>query len=186
MNMRKVIMWNMVTLEGFFEGPNKGQIDWFLFDDELEKYIIDTQKSADTLLFGRVTYEGMAAYWPSAEGRIAGFMNKVPKVVFSRTLKRADWNNTRLVKENVPEEVSQLKQQPGGDIFLIGSANLASTLMQHGLIDEYRLGVNPVILGSGTPLFKGSPDKLSLKLLEARVLKSGLVILHYKPEGDLS
>jgi dihydrofolate reductase len=179
--MRKVILWNMLSLDGFFEGPNKGQIDWFLFDDELEKYILDTQMSADTLLFGRVTYEGMAAYWPSAEGQIADFMNSVPKVVFSRTLERAGWNNTRLVKENVPEEVSQLKQQPGGDIFIFGNAGLVSSLMQHALIDEYRLGINPVILGSGTPLFKGSPDKLNLKLLEARALKSGVVILHYKP-----
>jgi dihydrofolate reductase len=180
--MRKVIMWNMVTLDGFFEGPNKGQIDWFLFDDELEKYIIDSQMSADMLLFGRVTYEGMAAYWPSAEGQIADFMNSVPKVVFSRTLERADWNNTRLVKENVPEEVSQLKQQPDGDIFVFGSADFASTLMQHGLVDEYRFGINPVVLGGGTPFFKGSPHRLNLKLLEARTLKSGLVLLHYKPE----
>jgi dihydrofolate reductase len=174
-------MWNMVTLDGFFEGPNKGQIDWFLFDDELEKYIIESQMAADTLLFGRVTYEGMAAYWPTAEGRIADFMNNVLKVVFSRTLQSAGWNNTRLVNEHVPEEVSHLKQQPGGDIFLFGSANLASTLMQHGLIDEYRLGVNPIVLGGGTPLFKGSPDRLNLKLLESRILKSGLVILHYRP-----
>lgn len=180
--MRKLIMWNMVTLDGFFEGPNKGQIDWFLSDDELEKYILDVQVSAGTFLFGRVTYELMAAYWPSAEGQIADFMNSVPKVVVSSTLERADWNNTRLVKENVPEEVSQLKQQPGGDIFVVGSANLLSTLMQHGLIDEYRLGVNPIVLGSGTPLFKGGPHRLNLKLLEARTLKSGLVILHYSPE----
>lgn len=180
--MRKVIMWNMVTLDGFFEGPSKGQIDWFLFDDELEKYITGSQMSAGTLLFGRVTYEGMAAYWPSAEGQLAGFMNRVPKVVFSRTLERADWNNTRLVRENVPEEVSQLKQQPGGDIFIFGSADLASTLIPHGLIDEYRLGVSPFVLGGGTPLFKAGSGRLKLKLLEARVLKSGVVILHYKPE----
>ncbi len=180
--MRNVIMWNMVTLDGFFEGPDKGQIDWFLFDDELEQYIIDTQRSADTLLFGRVTYEGMAAYWPSAEGRIADFMNSVPKVVFSRTLEKAAWNNTRLVKEHVPQEVAHLKQQPGGDIFVFGSANLAATLMEHGLVGEYRFGINPVVLGGGTPLFKGSPARLNLKLREARPLQSGLIILHYKPE----
>jgi dihydrofolate reductase len=180
--MRKVIMWNMITLDGFFEGPSKGQIDWFRFDDELEKYIIESQMSAGALLFGRVTYEGMASYWPNAEGRIADFMNTVPKVVFSRTLESAGWNNTRLVKENVPEEVFQLKQLPGGEIFLFGSADLASTLIQHGLIDEYRLGVNPIVLGSGSPLFKGSPDRLNLKLLESWTLQSGLVILHYRTE----
>jgi dihydrofolate reductase len=177
--MRKVILWNMITLDGFFEGPNKGQLDWFLFDDELERYIIDSQKSADTLLFGRVTYEGMAAYWPSAEGKIADSMNRVSKVVFSRTLERADWNNTRLVKENAPEEVLCLKQQPGGDIFVFGSADFASMLMEHGLVDEYRFGITPILLGSGTPFFKGSAHRFNLKLVEARTLKSGLVILHY-------
>lgn len=180
--MRKVIVWNMVSLDGFFEGPNQGQIDWFLFDDELEQYILDTQKSAGTLLFGRVTYESMAAYWPSAEGQIAEFMNRVPKIVFSRTLESTNWNNTRLVKANVPEEIAQLKQQPGGDIFVFGSADFLSTLMQHDLVDEYRLGVNPVILGGGTPLFKGSPTRLNLKVLETRTLKSGLIICHYSPE----
>jgi dihydrofolate reductase len=172
----------MITLDGYFEGPGKGQIDWFRFDEELEKYILETQKSADTLLFGRVTYEGMAAYWPSAQGQIADFMNRVPKVVFSRALERADWNNTRLVKENVPEVISQLKQQPGGDIFVFGSANFTATLMQHGLVDEYRFGINPLVLGSGVPFFNGNQPRHNLTLIEVRPLKSGLVILHYKPE----
>jgi dihydrofolate reductase len=180
--MRNVIMFNMVSLDGFFAGPNQ-EIDWFVFDEDLERYIKATQMmKADTLLFGRVTYEGMAAYWPSAEGDLADFMNKVPKVVFSRTLDKAEWNNSRLVKDNVLEEVSRLKQQPGKDIFLYGSADFASTLIQHGLVDEYRLGVNPVVLRGGTALFKGSPARLNLKLLEARPLTSGVVILHYKPE----
>jgi len=178
--MRKVIAWEMVTVDGYFEGPNRS-IDWFVFDDELEKYILETQMAADTLLFGRVTYQMMADYWPSAEGRIADFMNAVPKVVFSRTLDKAEWNNTRLVKNNVPEEVATLKRQPGNDIFVYGSANFASTLARHGVIDEYRLGVNPVLLGSGTPLFNGGRDKLGLKLVETRPLKSGVVILHYEP-----
>lgn len=181
--MRRVIMWNMVTVDGYFEGPNRN-IDWFLFDDELENYILETQASADTLLFGRVTYQLMADYWPSAEGRIADFMNAVPKIVFSKTLHKAEWKNTRLVKDNAPGEIAKLKQQPGKDIFLFGSANFASTLTQHGLIDEYRLGVNPVVLGSGTPLFESGRDKLGLKLLEARPLKSGIVILHYEPRSN--
>jgi len=100
---------------------------------------------------------------------------------FSRTLETTEWNNSSLVKANVPEEVSKLKQQPGKDIFVFGSAKLASTLMHHGLIDEYRIGVNPVVLGGGTPLFKGRPDRLNLKPLEARLLESGVVILHYTP-----
>jgi dihydrofolate reductase len=180
--MRKLIMWNMVTLDGFFEGPAKGQIDWFRFDADLEKYILETQQSADTLLFGRVTYKGMAAYWPSAEGQIADFMNSVPKVVFSRTMEKADWNNTRLVKEQAPEEVSKLKQRPGGDIFVFGSADFSATLIEHGLVDEYRFGINPVLLGSGVPFFKGGAATRNLALIEARPLNSGLVILHYRPE----
>src|SRR3989442_1111438 len=103
----------------------------------------------------------------------------IPKVVFSRTLERAEWSNTRLVRANAEEEVAKLKQQPGKDLFIFGSANLSSTLMRHGLIDEYRLGLNPLILGGGTPLFKSGPDRMKLKLLEARPLKSGVVILRY-------
>ena len=179
--MRKLIMWNMLTLDGFFEGPDKGQIDWFRSDKELEEYILNSQRSVGAFVFGRVTYEGMASYWPSADGPIARFMNSVPKIVFSRTLERAEWNNTRLVKNNVPDEIRRLKQQPGGNIFVVGSANLITTLMQHHLIDEYRLGINPVILGHGIPLFKYNPERLDLKLLESKSIKSGLVILHYQP-----
>ncbi len=176
--MRKVIMWNMVTVDGFFEGPGR-DISWFVFDDDLEKYILETQDEADTLIFGRVTYEMMASYWPAAEGRIADFMNKAHKVVFSRTLQRADWNNTTLLKDNVPADIAKLKAAQGGDIFLFGSADLASTLVEHDLIDEYRIGFNPLLLGTGTPLFKGGAGKLGLNLLETRPLKSGLVIIHY-------
>lgn len=181
--MRNLILWDMVSLDGFFEGPNR-DIGWFYFDDELEKYILDTQKSAGTLLFGRVTYEMMASYWPAAEGQIADFMNAVPKVVFSRSLERADWNNTTLVRGNVPEEVSKVKEQPGGDIFVFGSADLSATLMRHGLVDEYRIGINPVVLGSGTPFFKGSPDRIRLNLVQTTPLRSGLVVLHYRPAGS--
>jgi dihydrofolate reductase len=180
--VRNVILWDMLSLDGYFEGPEKGNIDWFRFDEDLEKYILGTQQSADTLLFGRVTYEGMAAYWPSAEGQIAGFMNSVPKVVFSRTLESADWNNTTLVKENAPEEVAKLKQQPGGDIFVFGSADFSRTLIEHDLVDEYRFGINPVLLGSGVPFFRRSGGRRNLKLLEAKPFRSGLVILHYRPE----
>jgi dihydrofolate reductase len=182
--MRKLIMWNMVTLDGFFEGPKSWEIDWHEsgWGEDLERFSIEQSKSADMLLFGRVTYQGMADYWSSAQGEIADFMNTVPKVVFSRTLEKAEWNNTRLVKANAEEEVARLKQQPGKDILIFGSANLSATLMQHGLIDEYRLGISPLVLGGGNPLFKPSPQRLKMKLLEARRLKSGCVILRYEPE----
>jgi len=182
--MRKLIMWNMVTVDGFFEGPGR-DIGWFVFDQDLEKYIHETQERADTLIFGRVTYEMMASYWPSETGRIADFMNGIEKVVFSKTMTDAGWNNARLVRDGVAEEVSALKAREGGDIFLFGSADLAATLTEHGLIDEYRLGINPVILGGGTPLFRGGTSKLMLKLLESRTLKSGVVILHYAPERQV-
>jgi dihydrofolate reductase len=178
--MRKVIMWNMVSVDGFFEGEN-ADIGWFVFDDELEAYINETQEQAGTLIFGRVTYQLMAAYWPSEQGRIADFMNGIEKFVFSRTLENADWNNTKLVKSDVVQEVARLKSGDGGVIFLFGSADLAATLVDYDLIDEYRLGINPVILGRGTPLFKGRDGRIGLNLLKTRTLKSGVVILNYAP-----
>ncbi len=181
--VRKVIMWNMVTLDGFFEGPKSWDIGWHehVWGEELEQLAIEQSRSIGMLLFGRVTYQGMASYWTSATGEIADFMNNIPKVVFSRALERAEWSNTRLVKGNAEDEVARLKQEAGKDLFIFGSADLSSMLMRHGLIDEYRLGLNPLILGGGNPLFKPSPDWMKLKLLEAKPLKSGVVILRYRP-----
>jgi len=177
-------MWNLVTLDGFFEGPKSWELDWHdsVWGDELEKYSIEQSKSTGMLLFGRVTYEGMASYWPSQKGEIADFMNTIPKIVFSKTMKKAEWNNTTLVKGNALEEVAKLKRQPGKNMFVFGSANLSSTLLEHDLFDEINLALAPVILGRGNPLFKASPDRLKMKLLEARPLKSGGVILRYEPE----
>jgi dihydrofolate reductase len=185
--MRRLVMWNLVTLDGFFEGPKSWDLDWhqYAWGDELEKLSLEQLKSADALLFGRVTYQGMASYWPTAKGEnheIADLMNGIPKIVFSTTLEKADWNNTKLVKENAEMEVAKLKQQPGKDLFIFGSANLCSKLSERELIDEYRLCVTPVLLGSGNPLFKASSNKTKMKLLEARPLKSGSVILRYEPE----
>ena len=182
--MRKVIMWNLVTLDGFFDGPKIWELDWHntVWGEEMEQFSIAQLSTADLLLFGRVTYQGMAEYWPSATGEIADIMNNIPKVVFSRTLERADWNNTRLVKAQAEEEVAKLKQQPGKNILIFGSANLCSTLMQAGLIDEYRLCLVPVVLGGGNPLFKPSPVSMRMKLLEAKQLKTGGVVLFYQPE----
>ena len=177
-------MWNVVTLDGFFEGPKSWELDWHdsVWGDELEKYSIEQSKSTGMLLFGRVTYEGMASYWPSQKCEIADFMNTIPKIVFSKTMKKAEWNNTTLVKGNAVEEVAKLKRQSGKNMFVFGSANLSSTLLEHDLFDEINLALAPVILGRGNPLFKASPDRLKMKLLEARPLKSGGVILRYEPE----
>jgi dihydrofolate reductase len=184
--MRKVIMWNLVTLDGFFEGPKSWDLDWheYVWGEELERLSLEQSKSIGMLLFGRVTYEGMAGYWQTQKGEIADFMNEVPKVVFSRTVSKAEWNHTRLVRGQAEEEVIRLKKQPGKDLFIFGSANLSSTLTQAGLIDEYRLCVAPVVLGGGNPLFKPSPARLKLKLLEAKPLKSGGVIVRFQPDGQ--
>jgi dihydrofolate reductase len=177
-------MWDLVSLDGFFEGPKSWDLDWhqYAWGEELEQLSTEQLKTVGMLLFGRVTYEGMAGYWSSQKGEIADFMNNLPKVVFSRTLGKAEWKNTRLVNEDAAEEVAKLKQQPGKDLFIFGSANLSSTLMQHGLVDEYRLCITPIVLGGGSPLFKPSPHRMKMKLLEARPLKTGGVILRYQPE----
>jgi dihydrofolate reductase len=184
--MRKLIMWNLITLDGFFEGPNKWDLDWhgYVWGEELKQLSKEQLRSADMLLFGRVTYQGMAAHWPSASGETADLMNNIAKVVFSNTLEKAEWNNTRLVKGSAEREVAKLKEEPGTDLFVFGSAALCSGLMQHGLIDEFRLVLTPVILGAGNSLFKPSPDKLPMRLLEAKPLKSGGVILRYRPDTE--
>ena len=189
--MRKVILSNSVTLDGFFEGPNK-ELDWHIVDEEAKEYAKDLLSNVDTLLFGRVTYQLMADYWPAAatnpstpksDLEIADKMNNLPKIVFSKTLQEVKWNNSRLVKENIAEEISKMKQQPGKDMVIFGSGTIVSTFMQHGLIDEYRIIVNRIVLGNGKPLFKGINDKQNLKLLKTRVFGSGVVILYYQPMG---
>src|SRR5215212_5303811 len=139
--MRKVILLVMVTLDGYFDGPGEGleKIDWHHADEDWEEYSVETLSGADTLLFGRKTYEGFAAFWPSQEGEVARLLNEIEKVVFSTTLTEATWQHTRLVGEQVPEVVAGIKAQPGKPIIVFGSADLAATLTQHGLIDEYRI-----------------------------------------------
>jgi dihydrofolate reductase len=181
--MRQVIMWNVVTLDGYFEGAKSWDLDFhdYVWGDELEQFSLEQLASADTLLFGRVTYEGMASYWTTATDAVAGPMNSIAKVVFSRTLEHATWNNTRLVREPAEEEVARLKEQPGRDMLVFGSANLSATLMRHGLIDEYRLCLAPVVLGAGNPLFKPSSERTRMSLVDARPLKTGGLVLRYRP-----
>jgi len=181
--MSKLIMWNLVTLDGFFEGDKSWDLGFHqsVWGDQLERLSIEQLESADGLLFGRVTYEGMAAYWQTAKGEVAGFMNSLSKVVVSRTLDRSDWHNTKLIKDNVAAEIQKLKQQGEKNIFVFGSANLSATLTQHNLFDEYRIAIVPVILGRGAPLFPANSNRLSLKLLDSRTLSNGCVILRYEP-----
>ena len=181
--MRRLIMFNLITLDGFFAGPN-GEIDWHNVDDEFNEFAIGQLNSADGLLFGRITYRLMAGYWPTPDAAmqapvVAARMNSISKTVVSRTLGSVEWSNTGLVKENVQEEIFKLKQQPGKDLLLLGSADLASALTNLRLVDEYRIMVNPVVLGKGKPLFTNISDKLAFKLLATRVFHSGNVLLHY-------
>jgi dihydrofolate reductase len=175
-------MWNLMTLDGFVEGPGR-DISWHhdVWGNELETLSIEQLNSAGALLFGRVTYQLMANYWPTATGEVADFMNRIPKFVFSRTLTRSDWNNVAFFNGNVARTVANLKRETDKDIFLFGSADLAASLMPHGLFDEIRIGLSPHILGSGTPLFKQSDTRRRLKLLDARPLSSGITILRHQP-----
>jgi len=178
--LRKVIVSNVASLDGFFETPDK-KLDWVVTDSEFFDYAKAMLRAADTLLFGRTTYEHMANYWPTAPAdEIADKMNNLPKIVFSRTLPRAEWNNSRLVKHNPEEEVAKLKDQPGKDLVVLGSATVASSLLQAGLVDEYRVILQPVLIGRGNRLFKDITERISLKLMSARTFGSGVALLSYK------
>ena len=183
--MRKVFLFNLVTLNGFFEGPNQ-DVSWHHVDEEFNEFAINQLHEIGTLLFGRVTYQFMETYWPTEAARtddpiVAGLMNDMPKIVFSKTLEKAEWKNSKLVKGDPAAEASKLKQQSGKDIAIFGSSNLAVALAERDLIDEYRIIVNPVFLGEGTPLLKGIKNKVELKLLRARTFESGNVLLSYAP-----
>ena len=178
--MRKLILWNMISVDGYFARLDGG-IDWFVFEDEIENYILTTQKDVGQVLFGRRTFEGMAAYWPTAEGTIADFMHRVRKTVFTRTLRSVTWNNSVIGGSDVAAAVHKLKAESDSDIFVFGSADFSATLIRERLVDEYRFGINPVILGEGIPFFKGDQGEQKLKVVWSKTLASGVVILHYQP-----
>jgi dihydrofolate reductase len=176
--MRKVIMFNLITLDGYFEGEKKWDIGWHQVDDEFNEFSIDQLDHANGLIFGRVTYQGMAAYWPTPDARkddpeVANRMNSIRKYVFTKTLDNAEWSNTQLLKGDAVKELSRLKSEPGKDLFIFGSADLSSTFTRHNLIDEYRLMVNPIVLGKGGPLFKENGTMLKFKLLNTKAFKNG-------------
>ena len=182
--MRTLFMFNMVTLDGYFEGPQQ-DISWHNVDEEFNEFAVEKLSTIDTILFGRVTYKGMASYWPTPlaiedDPEVAAQMNGIPKIVISRTLDKAEWNNTRLIKDHVAEEINRLKQGAGKDLAIFGSSNLSVSLLQMGLVDEFRIMLNPVVLGAGTPLFKGVIQPLKLKLIKTRTFDSGNVLLYYQ------
>ncbi len=185
--MRKITAFNFISLNGFFEGPH-GDIRWMM-DHHVatgeSAHTVEGLGAGNTLLFGRVTYELMAGFWQSpiayeqhpatAEG-----MNNAEKIVFSKTLATVDWKNTRLVKENMPEEVRRLKQQPGKNMTILGSGSIITQLTDEGLIDEYEVLVYPIALGKGTPLFGGLRHPQTLEFISAKPLRSGTVLLTYR------
>jgi dihydrofolate reductase len=178
--MRKLIMWNVISLDGYFEGEKAWDLDFhdLAWGKELEELSIEQLKSADMIIYGEKTYKGMADYWSTAKGEIAEYMNKVPKVVCSPTLKTADWNNTVVVKDAVTQ-MPKLKKEGEGNMFVFGSGILSESLMKANLFDEYRLCVVPVFLGKGRRLFNEGLPYQKLELLEARPLQTGGVILRY-------
>ena len=184
--MRKIILMMSVSLDGFVEGPER-ELDWQLVDDELHSHFNEELGAMGAFLDGRVTYELMAGFWPTADTdpsstgpmvEFARIWREMPKIVYSRTLERAGWNTT-IVREVVPEEVMALKAEDGGDLVL-GGADLAATFMRHDLIDEYRLYVHPVVIGRGKPLFRPSDARIDLRLAETRTFGSGVVLLRYE------
>jgi len=181
--MKKLYFFMMVTANGLYErGP--WQIDWHKVDEEFNEFAIGQLDQMDTLVFGRKTYEGMARYWPGPEALaddpgVARRMNGLTKLVVSKSLERADWSNTRIVRD--PAAIGTMKREPGKDALLIGSSDLAVSLAALGLIDEYRLMVNPIALGAGKPVLAGLGADLGLTLLRSRAFKSGNVLLSYAP-----
>jgi dihydrofolate reductase len=174
-----------LSVDGFFEGPNR-EIDWHKVDDELHSHVNDELKAMGAFLSGRITYELMADFWPTADAdpsstrpvvEFASIWRDMPKIVFSSTLEQAGWNTT-IKQDVVAEEILELKAEPGGDLVLSG-ADTAAAFIRHDLIDEYRLYVHPVVIGAGKPLFPPSGTRIDLQLAETRTFGNGVVLLRY-------
>ena len=195
--MRRIVMFNRVSAEGYFAAPD-GNLGWVVPEPELDRGAADNLGGADTILFGRRTYEMFESFWPTvggdsptapdphAPGRhspelraMADWINAASKLVFSTTRKEVTWRNSRLLPTFDPREIAALKRQPGKDIMIFGSGSIVSQLTEHGLIDEYQFIVGPVLLGSGKPLVSGVPANTKLRLLEATEYPSGNVRLRY-------
>jgi dihydrofolate reductase len=186
--MRKILLQSAVSLDGYMEGPGR-DISWHRVDDELHQHMNDTLRRMGGFLSGRVGYELMAGYWPTADqdpeidaptAEFAGIWRDMPKIVYSRTLRDTDvgWNTT-VVREVVPDEVRALKERPGGDLVL-GGARIAEAFLRHGLVDEFRVYVHPVLVGRGTPLFPEASSMTELRLLESRTFGNGVVLMRHE------
>jgi dihydrofolate reductase len=189
--MRKLIVTEFYSLDGLMS-DSEDKMDWVTttFGQDMGKYVSDVYANADTLFLGEVTYQIMAAYWPTADTNPEAFqgdaegaqtMNSIRKVVFSKNVKDLAWSNSALKTELVPEEIKKMKQEPGKNMLVAGSASIVQQLTNFGLVDEYHLLVHPVILGNGKPLFKDIRERHHLKLISTEVFTNGVVLLRYEP-----
>lgn len=180
--MGKVVLSMMLSLDGYIEGL-EGDINWHVWNEEMSDYMMDFFKTVDTFIYGRKSYELMLTYWPYQTGAFAEVMNKTPKIVFSKTLDKVKWNS-KLIKQNITEEVRIEKRKTGKDLVLFAGADIASTFIENDLIDEYRLIINPVVLGDGTPLFQVK-HQLELKLLDSTTFDCGNILFRYIPKTEI-
>jgi dihydrofolate reductase len=187
----RIVVTEFVSLDGVMEDPggaenfkNGGWSFEISRGEEGNKFKLDEAFSSEAILLGRVTYQGFAEAWPSREGEFADKFNNMPKYVVSSTLEKPEWNNSKVLKGDVAEEVGKLKQEQDGDIVVHGSARLVQTLIEHDLVDEFRLMVYPVVLGSGKRLFGETSDKKPLRLVDSKVVGEGVAILIYEPAGE--
>jgi dihydrofolate reductase len=187
--MRKVILFMHMSLDGFVCGPND-EMDWTTMDDDgIGEYLIpELQKTVDTMLVGRILYQGFEQYWPTVPENpasnpklvaFAHWMADTPKLVFSNTLKKVNWKNSRLATSDPTNTVEQLKKEAGGDMVIFGGASLAAHFVKHNLVDEYRIKLEPVALGKGKSLYQGLPSRLKLNLVRSKTFSSGVAALHY-------
>ncbi len=184
--MRKLSVFNFLTLNGYYKGPAE-DISWHKHGEEEGEFAAEGAQTESVLLYGRKTYEMMASFWPTPEGKkfnpaVAEGMNNSEKIVFSKTLKTASWQNTRIIKDNIVEEIKKLKNTPGKDMTMLGSGSILTQFADAALIDVFQFMVDPVALGEGTPLFQGLTKPLSLTLTGSKQFKSGVVLLNYEPE----
>lgn len=190
--MRRIISLIHLSLDGFAAGPND-ELDWISYDSDLESYAHSLHDQTDAVIWGRRTYEGMASYWLSVPGNPestpaelahARYLEGATKIIVSRTLDTVEWGgatNTVLIKDDIADQINAIKAQPGKDIWFLGSVALFQTFAQLDLIDEYRIQINPTMLGEGKPLFAGVTRRMKLKLIESQSFPSGVVALRYEP-----
>lgn len=183
--MNKLTVFNFTTLNGFYKDSTNG-IGWHNHDQDGDNHAADSMRTQSTLLFGRVTYEMMASFWPTPMAmeqmpEVAKGMNTAQKIVFSRTLKKVTWKNTKIVSGDLVKEVKKLKKENDHDLTILGSGSIITQLADANLIDGYQIMIDPVALGSGTPIFHNLKKQLDLKLTSSKVYKSGVVMLDYEP-----